>query len=87
MILELHDSEEGDTLDARIPHLDYDYQAEQWVWDTRSSEGVVKWILLDEQGVRCVWERPQGSMEMPNITQRSQRFQGEWERGPAEVAI
>ncbi len=87
MILELHDSEVGNTLTARAKDIDYDYQAEQWVQDTHDHPDAVKWVLLDDQGVRCVWERPQGSKEMPNITQRSARFRGAWEKGPLEVAI
>lgn len=87
MMLELHDSEVGNTLNGRVKDLDYDYQAEQWVQDTRGKGDIVKWVLLDHYGVRCVWERPQGSLEMPSITKRSKRFQGEWEKGPSEVAI
>ena len=90
MYLELHDTEEGNTLFARVKEIDYDYQAEQWVQDTYadpSTTTVVKWILYDSVGIRCVWERPEGSASMPNITQRSSRFTGKWEKGPVEVAI
>jgi len=61
MQLELHDGEEGNTLFARIKNIDFDYAAEAWVLDTAgdpSANPVIKWILSDEQGVRCVWERP-----------------------------
>lgn len=90
MRLELHDSEEGNTLSARVNNIDYDYQAEQWVMETHddlTAIDVVKWELHDDQGIRCVWERPIGSGDLPEITQRSERFVGEWEKGPNEVAI
>ncbi len=88
MTLELHDNEAGKTLRAKIFRLDFDYQAEQWVQDTsRDDPEVIKWILIDDDGTRCVWERPVGSTDFPEITQRSARFTGEWKRGPAEVAI
>ena len=87
MKLEFHDSEVGNTLTGAVSGIDYDYQAEQWVQDTRDRDDIVKWILRDNQGVRCVWERPQGNKEMPSITQRSARFSGKWEKGPSEVAI
>ena len=88
MILELHDSETGNTLLGRIRNIDYDYQAEQWIRDTSEDHPkVVKWILLDEIGPRCVWERKAGDKGMPEITQRSSRFIGEWKNGPAEVPI
>jgi hypothetical protein len=88
MILELHDNETGNTLVARIKNLDYDYQAELWVQDTVNEPQVVKWVLLDDIGVRCVWERNVGETgKMPDITRRSSRFMGEWQEGPAEVVI
>ncbi|MBT6691084.1 hypothetical protein HOB10_01980 [Candidatus Parcubacteria bacterium] len=90
MYLELHDNEEGNTLTAKVNNIDYDYQAEQWVLETHddlTAADVIKWILYDDQGVRCVWERPVGSGELPDITQRSGRFVGEWEKGSTEVAI
>lgn len=89
MYLELHDSEEGNTLLARIPGLDYDYQAEQHVQETAHmsrAANAVKWILLDEHGVRCVWERTDLTA-IPDITQRSSRFTGTWEVGPNEAPI
>jgi len=90
MYLELHDGETGKTLTAKIQELDYDYQAEQWVQDTYSdphAKDVVKWELHDNKGLRCVWERPANSSATPNITQRSPRFQGTWEKGPSEVTL
>ncbi len=90
MYLELHDNEEGNTLCASIPNIDFDYQAEQYVQETyndRRAVRVIKWLLKDEQGVRCQWERPIGSSELPEITGRSKRFTGEWQRGSHEVEI
>lgn len=90
MILELHDSETEGTLVARVSDIDYDYQAEEWVQQSHSfpeARRVTKWVLSDEEGVRCVWERDVGSTEIPTIMQRSGRFTGTWERGPSEVII
>lgn len=89
MYLELHDAEEGNTLVAMIRDLDYDYQAEQWVQDTvhdANASTVVKWVLHDDKGVRCVWERTDLAA-MPDITQRSSRFAGTWKAGPNETRI
>jgi hypothetical protein len=90
MQLELHDAEAGNTLKGTVSRLDLDYQAEQWVQDLASDRrhnDIIKWVLKDGQGVRAVWERPVGDTGMPEITQRSPRFQGQWERGAKEVAI
>ena len=87
MQLELHDNETGNTLVAKARNIDYDYQAEQWVQDTVGHAKIIKWILIDHIGTRCVWERPEGDTGFPSITQRSARFEGEWERGPNEVLI
>lgn len=88
MTLEFHDNETGNTLCAVARNLDYDYQAEQHVQETsREQPYLVKWILSDDLEIRCVWERPEGNADFPNITQRSTRFQGEWEKGPVEVSI
>lgn len=90
MYLELHDGEEGNSLAAKIRNIDYDYQAEQWVQDTYKDSratNVIKWVLYDEVGIRCVWERPNGDSSMPDITQRSRRFTGEWMKGPNEITI
>lgn len=88
MILELHDNEIGNTLVARIKNIDYDYQAEQWVQDTVDRMTVIKWVLIDDNGIRCVWERNVGETgKIPDITKRSSRFVGDWQRGPTEVTI
>jgi hypothetical protein len=87
MHLELHDNEAGNTLFGRVPNIDYDYQAEQWVQDTQAEKAVIRWELHDSQGLRCVWERQGDSAEMPNITKRSPRFTGEWQKGPNELVI
>ena len=90
MYLELHDNEEGNTLCARINNLDYAYQGEQWVQDTSFGDGheaVIKWILFDEQGPACIWERPIGSTEIPSVTQRAERFTGAWEKGSNEIML
>ncbi|MEK7447608.1 MAG: hypothetical protein AAB632_02340 [Patescibacteria group bacterium] len=87
MHLELHDNEEGNTLNGGVKDIDYDYQAEEWVRLTIDQPEIIKWILYDGSGIRCVWERPEGSTSMPDITQRSERFTGTWEKGPVEVSI
>ena len=88
MILELHDNVAGNTLLGRIKEIDYDYQAEMWVQETAERPVIVKWVLVDFTGTRCVWERPADKPnEMPEITGRSARFTGEWKRGPTETVI
>lgn len=88
MHLELHDnSTDESTLCARVGDIDYDYQAEMWVTETLDRSQVVRWELHDTQGMRCVWERKPGSIDIPSITKRSPRFAGEWQKGPQEVAL
>ncbi len=90
MNLELHDEEVGNSLTASITDLDYGYQAEQWVRDTcedPDAASVVKWVLFDDAGILCVWERPPESSEVPVVTQRAARFTGTWEAGPDEIVI
>jgi hypothetical protein len=84
MILEVHDTEEINSLAATVKNLDYDYQAEQWVQDIMTDEvnggprkfALAKFILKDDQGIRAVWK------VLPNmdvaIVEKSPRFTGEW---------
>jgi hypothetical protein len=85
--LELHDSDTHNSLSGRVPKIDYDYQAEMFVHDSYLKPDIVRWELHDSHGLRCVWERPVGSTEMPVITKRSPRFAGEWHKSPNEVTI
>ncbi|MFA6095539.1 MAG: hypothetical protein WC767_01725 [Candidatus Paceibacterota bacterium] len=87
MRLELHDSDPKNSLFARVKGIDYDYQAEQWVLDTRDKPKVVRWVLIDEVGARCIWEREPGDTGIPAITRRSDRFTGTWQRTPGEEAL
>lgn len=87
MKLEFHDNEVGNSLNAEVGNIDYDYQAEQWVQDTQDHHEIIRWELHDNNGLRCVWERPEGSAEMPDITKRSSRFTGTWQKGPSEQVI
>ena len=88
MILELHDNEKGKTLVARVKNIDFDYQAEQWVQDTKDKRNVIKWVLLDDIGIRCIWERGVGETnKMPDLTHYSPRFVGEWQKSPTAVMI
>jgi hypothetical protein len=88
MILEIHDTEEGNSLAGRVKNLDYDYQAEQWVQDICTDEPhmtrvnpLAKILLVDDLGVRAEWEfQPNGGIK---LTQKSERFQGEWVLGLA----
>jgi len=69
--------------------VDFAYQAEQWVhetWNDLDYAQIHSWELFDAVGKVCVWERP-ADREFPNITQRSSRFEGQWEKGPNEVPI
>ena len=84
MYMELHDdSKVGNSLFANIgkpedPVIDYDYQAEEWIKETVDNPNVIKWILFDDQGERCVWERKSGDTRLPIITKKSNRYQGEY---------
>jgi hypothetical protein len=93
LTLDLHDSEEGNTLAARVGangSITYDYQAEEWVKDTYSDEAsmdprpnrwIVRWVLKDTQGERAVWERPSGDPSCPKLVRKADRFRGEWQLG------
>ncbi len=89
MYLEIHDTEVGKSLAARVRNIDYDYQAEIFVAETvkQNSEmppevhRLVKWILFDDIGIRCIWERTAEQArrdQMPAITEKSARYQGEY---------
>lgn len=58
MYIEFHDSEEGNTLVAKIKNLDYEYQAEQWVIDAKSEIGfdIVECRLFTDAG-NLIWSR------------------------------
>ena len=93
LTIELHDSEPGNTLAARIGSdgtVAYDYQAEQWVQDTarekqsqdpRPNRWIVRWVLFDGDGERAVWERASGDPGLPKLVRASPRFRGEWKVG------
>ena len=90
MLLELHDSDIPNTLVAKVSNLDYDYQAEQYVFDMASepdtqnpdvNRWVVMWVLKDDEGVRARWHRKPGDVGVPKMVNRSQRYTGEWKIG------
>ena len=83
MILEIHDSEPGNSLAGRVNELDYDYQAEQWVQDIIKKESTIpqrfplaKFILKDSEGERATWEVVENFGV--KLATKSIRFQGEW---------
>lgn len=87
MILEIHDTEAGNTLAGRVNHIEYDYMAEQWVQDlvTDETKMVVsgsqrfpldKMILKDELGVRAVWKIHENLDA--ELVEKSERFTGQW---------
>jgi hypothetical protein len=90
MLLMLFDSGERDALFAALP-IESDYDAEGYVLMSRidpRNVGVVRWVLFDANGVRCVWQRPSGSYAHPTITYRSCRYTKHLEeRRPDEVMI
>lgn len=86
MRLEFHDGEVGNSLCARC-EVDYAYQAEMHVQESAERVNLVRWELFDDEGLICVWEREAGSTKFPDITKRSPRFDGEWQKGPNEVAV
>lgn len=78
MILELHDNEIDNSLNAVIRNIDYMYQAEQWVIDTfKDHFHIVTWLLFSDSGIQIrAWKRNEnnfvdvdivGTMENPNI--------------------
>ena len=91
MYLEAYCTEDGKIVNKPINGISEDFQAEGWVsymhYDPRVTDDFFKWVLCDEKGIRCVWEYRKGIDEMPNVTQRSNRFTGNWEKGPDEIAI
>lgn len=81
MILEIHDTDVGNSLAGRVNHIDYDYQAEQWVQDIVSNEprqpALAEMILMDDQGPRAKWKiHEDGGAQ---LIERSPRFTGEWQ--------
>jgi len=82
MILEVHDNEEGNSLAGRVNDIDYDYQAEQWVQDIDEPANiphpVVRFVLLDSEGERAVWEK---DGENITLVKRAPRFRGQWQVG------
>jgi hypothetical protein len=81
MNLELHDTEEGNTLAAIQRNIDYDYQAEETIQELALGyPDIVKFILKDDEGVRAVWEKEVNG-DRVTLTETSPRFTGEWQLG------
>lgn len=84
MILEIHDSEEGNSHAGSVKNLDYDYQAEQWVQDIMQDEvngkpkkfPLKSFKLMDGYGVRATWDVVENFGV--KLTNRSERFTGKW---------
>lgn len=82
MILEIHDTETGNTLNGRVNAIDYDYQAEQWVQELAPTQDhCVRYILIDEWGEKAVWEKPGVGARSVQLVRRSDRFTGHWQMG------
>lgn len=82
MILEIHDTETGNTLNGRVKDLDYDYMAEQWVQELAPMQvEFVRFVLMDDVGERAVWEKPESGATSVKLVSRSPRFTGEWQVG------
>lgn len=87
MILEIHDTEEGNSLAGRVKNIDYDYQAEQWVQDIVQDERkqqigpfpIARFVLQDDAGDRAVWERNTENKFV--LVVATGRFLGEWKVG------
>lgn len=92
MKLEIHDSEERNSLAGAVKNLDFDYQAEEWVKDVMRDEKsrkvprrfpLVKFILIDDDGK----ERAEWNVEKDDfrtcvvLTKVSKRYLGRWEVG------
>lgn len=79
MLLEIHDTEEGNTLNGKVNNLDYDYMAEQWVQDLAAEQPeCVRFILFDHLGERARWEKPGPGATSVSLVWKSDRFTGEW---------
>ena len=94
MYLELYFKDGEKTQSSRIENIKTDFQAEKHVWHTRfdpeRTAPIFRWILYDEQGIRCVWEHKK--YDDPKdvtlyLTQRSSRYAGIWRECPEEIAI
>lgn len=90
MILELHDSSPGNSLQSRIVNIKTDPEATSHMWrsaqDPQNSE-IVKWVLKDDIGVRCVWKRKPGSIELPIISRCAKRCGHDAFKGSAEPTL
>lgn len=81
MKIEIHDSEVGNTLAGRWNNIDYDYQAEEIIQEMALGHAeMVKYILLDDEGERAVWEKEVAGTKV-TLTNRSPRFTGDWQVG------
>lgn len=88
MNLEFFDKDESPT--GRINDIGFDYQAEEWVRQTAQDDpekDIHIWVLSDDKGKSCKWQRVDDHEELPQIVERSERFLGKWETGSQEVRI
>ncbi len=94
--LTLFDTEVLNPMSARIRHLDYHYQGEQWVQDTATDPNtqdptrwVVRWELTDEDTgtVLAIWTRPDGDVGFPSLTYTHPSFNGQWVPKPHKVYV
>jgi len=85
MLLEIHDTEVGNTLTGRVNNIDYDYMAEQWVQDLVTDEkknlsnrefALDKIVLTDGAGIRAVWKIHKNLDA--ELVEKSERFTGQW---------
>lgn len=85
MLLEIHDSEVGNSHVASVKNIDYDYMAEQWVQDAIGDEAarpqpskfpLREFILKDDQGIRATWQIHE-NLDV-ELVHKSERFTGEW---------
>lgn len=87
MILEAYDNEKGKPFVACVK-IDYDYQAEEWVREIcEKNPEVVKLILVDSDGVRCIWEREEGYVLLPDIIHKTERYTGEYGKYGPQVDL
>jgi hypothetical protein len=82
MVIEFHDTEVGNTLAGRWNNIDYDYQAEEIIQENALGHSdIVRFVLLDDQGERAVWEKSGVAADSVTLTKKSDRFTGQWELG------
>jgi hypothetical protein len=90
MEMEFYSSESGDHPKVVLPEISSVSHALDWVTGTYADfdfRDIVKYVVKDGTGPLCIWERPAGSREMPQITARSSRCNAKWPMEPDAIIL